>query len=52
MQDPQTGALQDDRYLGTQNGDREGFVARCCEVERRARWPLGLQKWKIGMKKS
>jgi nuclear pore complex protein Nup160 len=46
MQDPQTGALQHDRYWNALKRDWEGFVARCREVERSARWPLGLGKGK------
>jgi hypothetical protein len=46
MQDPQTGALQHDQYWNALKRDWEGFVARCREVERSARWPLGLGKGK------
>jgi len=46
IQDPQTGALQHDRYWSALKRDWEGFVARCREIERSARWPLGLGKGK------
>ncbi|KAG1739842.1 nucleoporin Nup120/160-domain-containing protein [Suillus paluster] len=46
MRDPQTGALQHDQYWNALKRDWEGFVARCREVERSARWPLGLGKGK------
>jgi len=41
-QDPHTGAIQYDRYWSALKRDWEGFVARCREVERSARWPLAL----------
>ena len=40
--DPQTGAQQHDRYWNALKRDWEGFIARCREVERMARWPLVL----------
>lgn len=42
VQDPHTGAMQHDRYWSALKRDWEGFVARCREVERSARWPLAL----------
>ncbi|KIJ70406.1 hypothetical protein HYDPIDRAFT_122186 [Hydnomerulius pinastri MD-312] len=42
VQDPHTGATQHDRYWSALKRDWEGFVARCREVERNARWPLAL----------
>ncbi|KAF9246881.1 nucleoporin Nup120/160-domain-containing protein [Melanogaster broomeanus] len=42
VQDPHTGAIQYDRYWSALKRDWEGFVARCREVERHARWPLAL----------
>ncbi|KAL4082055.1 nucleoporin Nup120/160-domain-containing protein [Scleroderma yunnanense] len=44
VQDPHTGATQYDRYWSALKRDWEGFVARCREVERSARWPLALNK--------
>lgn len=38
--DPQTGAQQHDKYWNALKRDWEGFIARCREVERMARWPL------------
>lgn len=40
--DPQTGAKQYTNYWAALKRDWEGFIARCREVERSARWPLGL----------
>ncbi|KAJ3536697.1 hypothetical protein NM688_g6802 [Phlebia brevispora] len=40
--DPRTGAPQYDNYWNALKRDWEGFVARCREIERRARWPLAL----------
>lgn len=40
--DPQTGAQQHDNYWNALKRDWEGFIARCREVERMARWPLVL----------
>lgn len=42
VQDPHTGAMQHDRHWSALKRDWEGFVARCREVERSARWPLAL----------
>ncbi|TFY82965.1 hypothetical protein EWM64_g1046 [Hericium alpestre] len=42
VKDPQTGALQHERYWISLKRDWEGFIARCREVERSARWPLVL----------
>lgn len=41
-QDHQTGAQQHDKYWNALKRDWEGFIARCREVERMARWPLVL----------
>ena len=38
--DPQTGGFQHANYWTALKRDWEGFVARCREVERGARWPL------------
>ncbi|KAF8211558.1 nucleoporin Nup120/160-domain-containing protein [Mycena galopus ATCC 62051] len=40
--DPHTGALQHGSYWSALKRDWEGFIARCREVERSARWPLVL----------
>lgn len=40
--DPQTGAAQHAAYWIALKRDWEGFVARCREIERSARWPLAL----------
>jgi nuclear pore complex protein Nup160 len=40
--DPQSGAFQYANYWTALKRDWEGFVARCREVERSARWPLLL----------
>ncbi|GBE79204.1 hypothetical protein SCP_0204010 [Sparassis crispa] len=40
--DPSTGAPQYDRYWNALKRDWEGFVARCREIERHARWPLAI----------
>ncbi|KAJ4472069.1 nucleoporin Nup120/160-domain-containing protein [Lentinula aciculospora] len=40
--DPSTGALQYDKYWNALKRDWEGFIARCREIERSARWPLVL----------
>lgn len=42
MRDPHTGALQHLNYWNALKRDWEGFIARCREVERSARWPLAL----------
>ena len=42
VQDPHTGAVQHDRYWSALKRDWEGFITRCREVERSARWPLAL----------
>ncbi|EKM59586.1 uncharacterized protein PHACADRAFT_87488 [Phanerochaete carnosa HHB-10118-sp] len=42
LRDPQTGAPQYDNYWNALKRDWEGFVARCREIERRARWPLAI----------
>ncbi|KAF8165109.1 nucleoporin Nup120/160-domain-containing protein [Crassisporium funariophilum] len=38
--DPQTGGLRHANYWTALRRDWEGFVARCRDVERNARWPL------------
>ncbi|KAH9950096.1 nucleoporin Nup120/160-domain-containing protein [Amylocystis lapponica] len=38
--DPNTGAPQHDKYWNALKRDWEGFIARCRELERSARWPL------------
>ncbi|KAJ7162628.1 nucleoporin Nup120/160-domain-containing protein [Mycena crocata] len=40
--DPHTGALQHGNYWSALKRDWEGFIARCRELERSARWPLVL----------
>lgn len=40
--DPQTGGFQHANYWTALKRDWEGFVARCREVERSARWPLSI----------
>lgn len=40
--DPLTGAPQYDNYWNALKRDWEGFVARCREIERSARWPLAV----------
>ncbi|KAF9455603.1 hypothetical protein BDZ94DRAFT_1302988, partial [Collybia nuda] len=40
--DPKTGAFQHANYWNALKRDWEGFIARCREVERSARWPLVL----------
>ncbi|THG99568.1 hypothetical protein EW026_g2819 [Hermanssonia centrifuga] len=40
--DPRTGAPQYDNYWNALKRDWEGFVARCREIERSARWPLAI----------
>ncbi|KAF9268301.1 hypothetical protein L218DRAFT_607126 [Marasmius fiardii PR-910] len=40
--DPHTGALQHSKYWNALKRDWEGFIARCREIERSARWPLAL----------
>lgn len=40
--DPATGAPQHDKYWTTLKRDWEGFIARCREIERSARWPVAL----------
>ncbi|TFY70144.1 hypothetical protein EVG20_g2860 [Dentipellis fragilis] len=42
VHDQQTGAPQHDKYRTTLKRDWEGFIARCREIERSARWPLAL----------
>nr|GAT46227.1 predicted protein [Mycena chlorophos] len=42
QRDPQTGALQHANYWSALKRDWEGFIARCRELERSARWPLVL----------
>ncbi len=40
--DPQSGEQLWDQYWSALKRDWEGFVARCKEIERSARWPLAL----------
>ena len=40
--DPLTGAPQYRNYWNALKRDWEGFIARCREIERSARWPLGI----------
>ncbi|KAI0038000.1 hypothetical protein FA95DRAFT_1684755 [Auriscalpium vulgare] len=40
--DPHTGASQHDKYWISLKRDWEGFIARCREIERSARWPLAI----------
>ncbi|TFY51621.1 hypothetical protein EVJ58_g10469 [Rhodofomes roseus] len=40
--DPHTGAAQHTKYWNALKRDWEGFIARCREVERSARWPLAI----------
>ncbi|KDQ64994.1 hypothetical protein JAAARDRAFT_167821 [Jaapia argillacea MUCL 33604] len=40
--DTQSGALQHTKYWNALKRDWEGFIARCREIERSARWPLAL----------
>lgn len=40
--DPQTGKAQHANYKNALKRDWEGFIARCREIERMARWPLIL----------
>ncbi|KAI0698869.1 nucleoporin Nup120/160-domain-containing protein [Cytidiella melzeri] len=40
--DPRTGAPMYDNYWNALKRDWEGFVARCREIERSARWPLAI----------
>ena len=42
LRDPQTGTPLYDNYWNALKRDWEGFVARCREIERRARWPLAI----------
>jgi len=42
VRNPHTGAMQHDRYWSALKRDWEGFITRCREVERSARWPLAL----------
>jgi len=42
VRDSHTGALQHAKYWNALKRDWEGFIARCREVERSARWPLVL----------
>jgi nuclear pore complex protein Nup160 len=46
--DPHTGALQHANYWNALKRDWEGFIARCREVERSARWPLALGVGNMG----
>ena len=41
-QDTHTGAFLHDKYWNALRRDWEGFIARCKEFERSARWPLAL----------
>lgn len=43
--DPQTGGFQHANYWTALKRDWEGFVARCREVERSARWPLAISSY-------
>lgn len=40
--DPTSGVVLQDQYWSALRRDWEGFVARCTEIERSARWPLCL----------
>jgi nuclear pore complex protein Nup160 len=40
--DPQTGAVEHDKYAQALKRDWEGFIARCREIERSARRPLAI----------
>ncbi|KAF8314772.1 hypothetical protein DL93DRAFT_2167187 [Clavulina sp. PMI_390] len=40
--DPQTGEQQWNKYWAALRRDWEGFIARCVNIERSARWPLKL----------
>ncbi|KAI0030435.1 nucleoporin Nup120/160-domain-containing protein [Vararia minispora EC-137] len=40
--DPVSGNMQYDKYWTSLKRDWEGFIARCREVERSARWPVAL----------
>lgn len=40
--DPHTGAPQHTKYWNALKRDWEGFIARCREIERSARWPIAL----------
>ncbi|KAJ8523440.1 hypothetical protein ONZ45_g87 [Pleurotus djamor] len=42
VRDPKSGTLQHGNYWNALKRDWEGFIARCREVERSARWPLVL----------
>ena len=42
LRDPQTGIQLYDNYWNALKRDWEGFVARCREIERKARWPLAI----------
>ncbi|EIW82466.1 hypothetical protein CONPUDRAFT_123432 [Coniophora puteana RWD-64-598 SS2] len=42
LRDPSTGVLQYANYWSALKRDWEGFIARCRELERSARWPLAL----------
>lgn len=42
LKDPQTGTPLYDNYWNALKRDWEGFVARCREIERKARWPLAI----------
>jgi nuclear pore complex protein Nup160 len=39
---PQTGAAEHDKYWQALRRDWEGFIARCRELERSARWPVAI----------
>ncbi|GBE80373.1 hypothetical protein SCP_0300880 [Sparassis crispa] len=45
--DPSTCAPQYDRYWNGLKRDWEGFVARCREIKRHARWPLAIGMGKL-----
>ncbi|PCH41595.1 hypothetical protein WOLCODRAFT_100880 [Wolfiporia cocos MD-104 SS10] len=40
--DPRTGTAQHSQYWNALKRDWEGFIARCREIERSARWPLAI----------
>jgi nuclear pore complex protein Nup160 len=42
IRDPHTGSVQYANYWNALKRDWEGFIARCREIERSARWPLAL----------
>jgi nuclear pore complex protein Nup160 len=47
--DHQTGGFQHANYWTALKRDWEGFVARCREVERSARWPLAISQGQNGV---